>query len=107
MLVAIVREPFLADAGGVAGIGSSMGLFVLVGMVLERYRSASTAIRGLDRFGIRNRTVFATLLAASLLGVAFDVWRELAGLPIPGLGHHYHVVGLLVGWIGSAIGGRP
>lgn len=40
----------------------------------------------------------SSLLAVSIAGVVFDVWRLLVGFPAPGLGHAYHAVGLVIGW---------
>lgn len=98
VLVVVVRSPFLADAATASGMGSSMGLFVLVGMILERYRSYPVPFRGVRRLGMRNSTFFVLLLLASVFGVGFDIWRKLTGFDFPGLGHHYHSIGLLVGW---------
>ncbi|WP_226007897.1 rhomboid family intramembrane serine protease [Natrinema salinisoli] len=102
VFVGMVRSPFLT-AVSASGMGSSMGLFVLLGMILERYRSYRVPIRGIRRLRIRNSTYFVVLLLVSLFGVGFDIWREVTEFSFPGLGHGYHVVGLLIGWAFSRL----
>ncbi|ELZ06231.1 rhomboid family protein [Natrialba chahannaoensis JCM 10990] len=99
VLVVAVRNPFLSDPVTAAALGSSMGLFGLVGMVCERYRSHVVPLPGLQRAGVRNQTFFWLLLGVSVLGMLVDLWTSMADVSVPGLGHHFHLVGLLVGWV--------
>lgn len=94
----LVRVPFRADAAsGAAGIGSSIGLFVLLGMLLARYPDYSPS-----RLPIENSTFFGLLLAIHVAGIALDVWTLRLEAAIPYANAlYYHVVGLLVGGLWS------
>lgn len=80
-------------------MGTSMGLFVLLWMLLTRYWTYQVSTRGLRQMELQNATLFSLLLFVSLVGVVFDVWRISTGFPAPRLGHAYHVVGLTVGLV--------
>lgn len=97
LLVVFVRLPFLPTATEAGGIGSSIGLFVLLGLTLRHYWSHKNP--PLAEFGInvKNSTLFVVLLIGSLGGIVFDIWRISAEFSFPGLGHHYHAVGLVLG----------
>jgi membrane associated rhomboid family serine protease len=73
VLMAGVRYPFLTEWASASGMGTSMGLFVLLGMLLARYWTNQTTTRGLRRLELQNATLFLLFLAVSIAGVAFDV----------------------------------
>ncbi|ADD07683.1 Rhomboid family protein (plasmid) [Natrialba magadii ATCC 43099] len=97
VLVVFVRLPFLPDATTSGGIGSSIGLFVLLGLSLRHYWSYQNPPLAESGIDMKNSTFFSILLVISLGGVVFDIWRKSVGLAFPGLGHHYHAVGLVLG----------
>lgn len=97
VLVVFVRMPFLADVTATGGIGSSIGLFVLLGLSLHQYWSSQNPPLAQNGIEIKNSTFFGVLLALSLGGVVFDIWRKSVEFSFPGLGHHYHAVGLVLG----------
>lgn len=97
VLVAFVRLPFLTDATDVGGIGSSIGLFVLLGITLRQYWSYQSPLLARTGIALRNATLFGVLFVGSLGGIVFDIWRQSVEFSFPGLGHHYHAVGLLIG----------
>lgn len=97
VLVVFVRMPFLSNATDVGGVGSSIGLFVLLGLTLRQYWSHQNPPFADIGINIENSTLFAVLLIGSVGGIVFDIWRIWAGFPFPGLGHHYHAVGLVLG----------
>lgn len=97
VLVVFARMPFLTDATDAGGIGSSIGLFVLVGLSLRYYWSYQNPVLAGIGISIKNSTLFSMLFVGSLGGVVFDIWRMSVGFSFPGLGHHYHAVGLILG----------
>ncbi|AFZ74296.1 rhomboid family intramembrane serine protease [Natronobacterium gregoryi] len=103
VLVVLVRVPFLSDATATGGLGSSIGLFVLWGLSLRHYWSHRNPPLAESGIIVKNSTLFGILLVISLGGIAFDIWRKSAGVPFPGLGHHYHAVGLVLGAMMSEV----
>lgn len=97
VLITFVRMPFLSDVTDIGGLGSSIGLFVLLGLSLRRYWSSQNPLLAEIGISIKNSTLFGILLIGSFVGIVFDIWRISIELSFPGLGHHYHVVGLILG----------